>query len=147
MSNVIENELSEFNNQNSRVQDKIKAAIQNLTNEMRELGIEENKLNKYLEELKKIEELYSTRLTSWKHIIQQQKEFYLNNAGNPPEFMIAKQKEEKEKLMRLRETNKELYEKYKRRGEELAALKVDIEILKTFEKRYLEIKHLIISQE
>ena len=76
MSNVIENELSEFNNQNSRVQDKIKAAIQNLTNEMRELGIEENKLNTYLEELKKIEELYSTRLTSWKHIIQQQKEFY-----------------------------------------------------------------------
>ena len=140
MPNDIETELFEFNNQNNQVQDKIKAELHSLINVIKQLGVEETKLNPYIEKLIHIQELYSTRLTNWKNILKKQKDFYLEKLEKPANDE-TKDENRKENLKQLQKSYKELNRANKTQKKELEDLKVAVEVFKTFEKKYFEIKY------
>lgn len=140
MPNDIETELFEFNNQNNQVQDKIKAELHSLINGIKQLGVEETKLNPYIEKLIHIEELYFTRLTNWKNILKKQKDFYLEKLEKPLDDE-TKNENRKEALKQLQKSYKELNERVKSQNKELEDFRVAVEVFKNFEKKYYEVKY------
>jgi hypothetical protein len=93
---INEIELTEFEKQNMQSQDKIKSAISNLKKGLNELGINEDKLAMYLNELNDFEELYTSRLVKWKIIIEAQKKSHKNKLETLPENIAKKESNQKE---------------------------------------------------